>query len=493
MIHLNRNKSELLVLTGAVYAFVAYLTAFSLEVLFLVDLARRSNEILTASGHQQVPSPEAAEGQPAATGGPAQPFATPFDRLTFEAMQAHLTVSCLAVAILYFVNFIASLVLIVALILRSTFILLIWTCAMTTIYLPEFGLVLYVALYGWGVETRNGQTELAFYLLRAILNVLFIYRAHRLFKQWNYEKNFFRLKTGSHHHFNGYDSPYFIGSDSLTTTINPVFSSSTLNLNRYDQVREASSSPAASNFYSPTSYDSAGGSSSSFGRRRRPADRYNHRLRPPTASIYSRDPAGDGGGKANIAYSDLDRPILSRSNFYNYLGDQIPVAGACGGRSQTRPSSMLSINDADFAEYELDLDYRTLGHRHPSRKANRARPHQDRGPRRRPCSSSRTPDDDYSGGGGGGGGGGGSGDDDKDAAGILSYSTQSLDRRQLRDYNLPEHVILKPLGHQPFDYLRRPGSTSNLSSITNLNTQPAMYSSHAKLTKRSDHDLGYRF
>lgn len=49
----------------------------------------------------------------------------------------------------------------------------------------------------------------------------------------------------------------------------------------------------------------------------------------------------------------------------------------------------------------------------------------------------------------------------------MTYSTQSLDRRHLKDnteLTLPEQVILRPLNHRPFEYLDRPGSTANLQS-----------------------------
>ena len=50
------------------------------------------------------------------------------------------------------------------------------------------------------------------------------------------------------------------------------------------------------------------------------------------------------------------------------------------------------------------------------------------------------------------------------------YSTQSLDRRRIRQQfksslcaEPRNEIILKPMSHRPFDYLHRPGSTSELN------------------------------
>lgn len=488
----NKNKNELLVLTGAVYSFVAYLTAFTLEVLFIIDLAKRgSSPILLQQSGSTSPPPlsvqqqahqlyEAASHNEDATNQQIGSFGA-FEqaRLAFQSMQSQVTISCLAITILYFVLFVASLILIVALILRSTFFILIWMCIMTTLYLPEFGLILYVSLYSWGIETRNGQTELLFYLCRAALNVIFIFRAHRLFKEWSYEKNFFMLKSGNR--FTGYDSPYFIG-DSLSTTINPVFSGSSHNLDRYDQIREhVTGSPANFNqhlfpeFNMPTT------------------GRGNRSRHNAAASLYSMRCDNNDDDLHHYSHHQQTRitaggsPAKSGSNSqprkeFHLADRQADSSSKDPTRLQVeqvrRQSSLLSINDNDeFADYEMNLDYRTLtNQRHYSNNNN----NEPVTGRRRQVSQVAAPAPPTS-------------TSNPGQSSINPcYSTQSLDRRHLRDmdYSFPDQVILRPLGHQPFEYLHRPGSSINLASSQHLNTQPSSYSSNVRLSaKRDEFDL----
>lgn len=458
----NKNKNELLALTGAVYSFVAYLTAFTLEVLFIIELAKRNSGLIgaptTASPFSTSASQTSANNfmNDDQTLSPSPISAFDQAKLALESMQTHLTISCLAISILYFVLFVTSLVLIVALILRSTFFILIWMCIMTIMYLPELALIIYVSVYGWGLDTRNGQTELIFYIFRAALNVIFIFRTRKLYKEWKYEKNFFMLKSGSR--FSGYDSPYFIG-DSLTTTINPVFSSSTLHLDRYDQVRGDFNNTMASNIASPYpefNYHS-----------------HNHQAERKIGEFSMRD---DPGSKyrSNFGINELNG--VARFQLGGEYSSIQETTG--GGHLPARQSSMHSVNDNDdYADYELDLDYRTLTNQRIYQQDNSEQV-------LRHSVVDKTMDL--------GNESGGKKNLSRSLAG-LSYSTQSLDRRQLRDleFTLPEHVILRPLGHQPFDYLQRPGSSSNLSSINNLNTQPSTYSSSTKLTKKSG--INYRY
>lgn len=449
MVYYNKNKNELLVLTGAVYAFVAYLTAFTLEVLFIIDLAKRNTQTtpLTTITNSFQPTDDQTT-----TSSFAQA------KWALESLQTHMTLSYLAVSVLYFIMFLASLVLITALILRSTFFLLVWMCIMTTMYLPEFGLIVYVSLYSWGIDTRNGQTELIFYLLRAALNVIFVFRSHKLFKGWNYEKNFFMLKSGVNR-FAGYDSPYFIG-DSLTTTINPVFSSSTLNFDRYDQIRNINDS--SGNTIANNNFHYHSGEARKIPLYGRDRNRVENNL----------EVDGSISGRKNYLVNEE----FANFNHINQL-KQHPV------RKMVRPqirqnNSMLSINSFDdFADCEMDLDYRTLtNQRHYSEglahggnlqigRFNVSNQHQQ-------ASHNQTSSLSCS-------------------LGGLSYSksTQSLDRRHLKDmdFTLPGQVVLRPLEHRlPFDYLQRPGSTTNLD---NLNAQPATHSSTAALTKRNEVNL----
>lgn len=509
-----RNKNELIVLTGAVYAFVSYLTAFTLEILFLLDLAKPNSDAITLFNNNDNNIIQSNHNN--SIGSDDGSF---MDRFNFESIQTHLAVSCLAIAVLYFLIFIASLKLIVALILRSTFVILIWMCLMTTLYLPEFGLVIYVSVYCWGLQTRNGQTELIFYLFRAILNVLFILSARKLFKEWSFEKTFLRLKSTT----NGYDSPYFISgmtdcrganlsgfnrggflgcrNDSLSTTINPLFSSSTLNLSSYDQMANSSQSEM-----SPTSnyYTQQGGFGYSNGSNTNDAQEWTlsannlWRLSPKDArSIYNhqhtRSPLRSDG-YVNYNYNNGNELSLQQQ--------QSRQRADRSSRTTNRPisgrSPDLDDDDGDnLTSCELDLEYRTLSHcrrsingdadermsttclakqsssdqiqgtdqqqqyNQPNQRLNAHHRHQQQLSRE----SNHNLDDNYVDG------------------GTMTSSTQSLDRRYLRSHfahhqhhhppqpasnppamHDPEQVILRPLRHRPFDYLHRPGSSSNLNN-----------------------------
>lgn len=447
MAYHSRNKNELLALTGAVYSFVAYLTAFTLEVLFIIDLVKQSEYPYSQNG--QILSSGAPIPQKVASMSPLV-GALEQARSGLESAQSYVAIPCLALSILYFVTFITSLVLIVGLILRSTFFLLIWICIMATLCLPELGLVVYVSSYAWGIETRNGQTELLFYLIRLGLNIIFIHRTYRLFKLWTDEKNFFMLKSGSRFSsVGGYDSPYFVG-DSLTTTINPVFSSSTLNLSPYDQARaNASNSPMFSTSRTLSSS----------------TDFYNNKSRHNIETRTSSSNLNEIVTPESQRYGSRNDQLDSRNQRNFQQPDRRPRS------KMSRPSSMLfnpdyhesynnhrnhdnEISDDFIDEFEMDLDYRTL--------TNQQHYFADEGTNEHASTYSQHQR--------------GSTIGSVASPGGLSYSTQSLDRRHLRDmdYAMPEQVILRPLGHQPFEYLHRPGSTSNLAqnSHTNINTQP---------------------
>lgn len=563
-----RNKNELIVLTGALYAFVSYLTAFTLEVLFLLDLARQNSESANQDAisqqQQQNMSDPAQRLYPSlfksrsTLAEQSQQQQTLIDRFNFDSIQAHLAVSCLAIAVLYFLLFIASLKLVVALILRSTFVILIWICLMTTMYLPEFGLVIYVSIYCWGLETRNGQTELIFYLFRALLNVLFIWSARKLFKEWSFEKTFLRLKSST----NGYDSPYFISgadcraanlasfnrgsatgapggslgflgscrNDSLSTTINPLFTSSTLNLSSYDQIALGNQSSA---------------DCSPLGNYRYCGYNYNYRNSNDRSlatgewslganNLWRLSAKGDQAtaGSASQRHQHLSPKSYRNDGFVSHYSEvqqqrrqrasRLPRDGEPGGRLPANDiDDNVDIDDDDnLTSCELDIEYRTLSHcrrsfndkadantdaeemttnnsrQTPQQQSQSNAPHQSddsyRNHRRRMqidsghSNNNNHDDDDIR------------VDDDEDVAyycgGTITSSTQSLDRlRYLRSpignpypyHNQPPHpdqqhqpnvssaihnpeqVILRPLRHRPFDYLHRPGSSSNINKINN--------------------------
>ncbi|XP_076028629.1 reduction in Cnn dots 6 [Oratosquilla oratoria] len=72
----------------------------------------------------------------------------------------------------YFVMATMAVVLIVGLYRKQEKVLLTWLFAVTLFFFPELGMVLFMSLYYWTLETPHGLTELTFYVCRAVMNLL---------------------------------------------------------------------------------------------------------------------------------------------------------------------------------------------------------------------------------------------------------------------------------------------------------------------------------
>lgn len=92
------------------------------------------------------------------------------------------------------------------------------------IFLVTSSLVFFITIHSWGVDSRNGQIELCFYVIRVILNIFFVVCVQQLLTHWKTEKQAstfaFNLNT-----YNAYppltgNSPYI---ETCSTTVNPVF------------------------------------------------------------------------------------------------------------------------------------------------------------------------------------------------------------------------------------------------------------------------------
>lgn len=368
--HYNRNRSEIVVLIGAIYSFVAYLTAFALEVLFIIDLTRQPpthplshheaiNQLTSSRDIQQV-LPKHATTQ----------LATSDDQLRLEIAQNSsnlMLISCIAMSILYFVLFVASLVLILALIIRSCLCILTWLCIMTTMFLPELAINVYSSVFGWGLLTRNGKVELIFYALRAIFNVIFVIKAHKLYKEWYYEKNFFRMKCASR--IASYDSPYFIGSDSLSTTINPMFADSSYRTNHFglysggsanDLAKTSSTAYLHYNANNRRYYQS--GPDSTIHRH----DRNNNNTREANNKNPNQFAHYQNSMSRSGSFTSFSRPD-NTSSFYPYHGQSAvslspsPIQyGARAGRFNFYTNHFRDNIDDLTDELEMNVDYRTL-------------------------------------------------------------------------------------------------------------------------------------
>lgn len=90
---------------------------------------------------------------------------------------------------LYFIIVMVSLILILGIIIRSMMCVSTWLITILIAFLPEGALVIFVTFYAWNIEERNGQIELCFYVIRAILNIFFVICVQNLLAQWKTDKN----------------------------------------------------------------------------------------------------------------------------------------------------------------------------------------------------------------------------------------------------------------------------------------------------------------
>ncbi|XP_076362891.1 reduction in Cnn dots 6 isoform X1 [Tachypleus tridentatus] len=92
----------------------------------------------------------------------------------------------------YFFTLVMSFALLAGLGLKRSKYLLGWLFVVILFYFPECGLVLFMSLYYWGLDTYYGLTEFAFYICRAIINVLCIVCVQSQYSSWQEEKDVMR-------------------------------------------------------------------------------------------------------------------------------------------------------------------------------------------------------------------------------------------------------------------------------------------------------------
>ncbi|XP_067125154.1 uncharacterized protein [Centruroides vittatus] len=98
----------------------------------------------------------------------------------------------------YFFTFLVSLFLLVGVFLKKPRYVLGWLFVMALFFLPECGLVVYMSVYHWTLEQKNGLLELTFYVCRAFLNVLCIVCVLQLYRRWKEEKTVMRRLENLH-------------------------------------------------------------------------------------------------------------------------------------------------------------------------------------------------------------------------------------------------------------------------------------------------------
>lgn len=194
LIFCDKTATHMLSMIAAVYGVFIYSISFSLEMWFIVT----------------------------------SPIQTDLNNAHFEEETfASVPIFAFILAAIYFVIVIVSLLLILGIIIKSMWCLMTWLITMVLIFLPECALVLFMSIYTWvrirldfwserdllivcncfplqGIETRNGQIEMCFYVIRGILNVFFVVCVQSLLSQWREEKqvrHFIPFISLSRHHY----------------------------------------------------------------------------------------------------------------------------------------------------------------------------------------------------------------------------------------------------------------------------------------------------
>lgn len=98
----------------------------------------------------------------------------------------------------YFFTFLISLFLLVGVFLKKPKYVLGWLFLMALFFLPECGLVIYMSIYHWTLDKKNGLLELTFYVCRAFLNILCIVCVLQLYRRWKEEKAVMRRLENLH-------------------------------------------------------------------------------------------------------------------------------------------------------------------------------------------------------------------------------------------------------------------------------------------------------
>ncbi|XP_046383044.1 uncharacterized protein LOC124153744 isoform X3 [Ischnura elegans] len=88
----------------------------------------------------------------------------------------------------YFLTFIASLALIVGLTVKRNSYLFGWVILLSVFAFPEAGLVLFMSLHYWQLTNVHGQTELAYWVCRIVINALAVICVHSQHALWREEK-----------------------------------------------------------------------------------------------------------------------------------------------------------------------------------------------------------------------------------------------------------------------------------------------------------------
>lgn len=173
-------SNHMLSMIAAVYGVFIYSISFSLEMWFIVT----SPLIISSSSESNVISfdPFAHENQISNNNNNG------------SSSSSSVPIFAFILAALYFIIVMVSLILILGIIIRSMMCVSTWLITILIAFLPEGALVIFVTFYAWNIEERNGQIELCFYVIRAILNIFFVICVQNLLTQWKSDKTNVSIK-----------------------------------------------------------------------------------------------------------------------------------------------------------------------------------------------------------------------------------------------------------------------------------------------------------
>lgn len=244
MTFFDSTSTHMLSLIAAVYGVFVYTIAFSLEMFFIVTSP------VTSSSSSSPLLPAYSQSSPASSLSSSPLPLTRSQRLYHHSESSSFAddgnskdgsdgepvpIFAFILAAVYFAVVMVSLLLILGIIIRSMICVSAWLIAILLLFFPEAALVFFITIYSWGVDSRNGQIELCFYVIRVILNIFFLICVQQLLSQWKTEKqaSSFAYNLNS---YNSYpplttSSPYIAA---CSTTVNPVFKFATLSGSQFD-------------------------------------------------------------------------------------------------------------------------------------------------------------------------------------------------------------------------------------------------------------------
>lgn len=228
-------STHMLSLIAAVYGVFVYTIAFSLEMFFIVTSPVTSSS--SPSSVSLVSSSPSLEGQPAVRlddNSDALHDRRGRNGLAEEGSESEaVSLFAFILAAVYFAVVMVSLLLILGIIIRSMVCVSAWLIAIVLLFFPEAALVFFITIHSWGVDSRNGQIELCFYVIRVILNIFFVICVQNLLNQWKTEKqaSSFAFSLNAYNTYPTSNSPYIAG---CSTTVNPVFKFASIGGSQFD-------------------------------------------------------------------------------------------------------------------------------------------------------------------------------------------------------------------------------------------------------------------